>query len=188
MIVWQSVVAFLTQHQNELISFALTLAGGLILYVFRARVKLIWGGANNNFFRLEPQPNNPAVVTLYSEKHYLQNTGRVPARDVDVIFSAKPDAVSIWQTRQFQDVQMPNGNYILTIPNIAPWELVIIDSLWITPSHGEVLGVRCPDAVGKRVNFWVQRNFGPIFNMTAALLMLLGAYYAIVLLLRIISG
>jgi hypothetical protein len=108
--------------------------------------------------------------------------------NVDVIFSGKPDSISIWQNRKFVEVRLPNGNYIITIPSMAPYELVIIDSLWITPNHGQVDGVRCADALGKQVEFWVNRNFGRTFNIVVGLLMLLGAYYAIVLLLKILIG
>ena len=194
-----TLMMFLMQHQNEFISFGLTLVSAVVFFILRARVKLIWGRANNNFFRVETaQPQQPAtetaaiqqrnIVTLYSEKHYVQNSGRVAAKDINIIFSGKPDSISIWQDREFKEARLQNGSYVITIPDVAPGELVVIDSLWITPNHGEVRGVRCADAVGKRVEFWVLRNFGRTFNLVSFLLGVLGAYYAIVLLLRLLIG
>ncbi|QDL99930.1 hypothetical protein FLL57_22595 [Rhodopseudomonas palustris] len=200
-----SILNFASQHQSELISFSLTLLSALLFFIFRARVKLVWGRANNNFFRVKtnppPQPNSPeqaqnslvgpsapSYVSLYSEKHYVQNSGRVPARDVNVIFSNKPDSISIWQDRKFDEFSLENGSYLVSIPSIAPHELVIIDSLWVTPNHGEVRGVRCADAQGRRVEFWVTRNFGRAFNIVALVLTILGIYYALVLVLKVVMG
>ncbi|MGE0339461.1 MAG: hypothetical protein AB7O79_06240 [Xanthobacteraceae bacterium] len=194
------ILTFVSQHQNEFISFGLTLLGGLIVFLLRSRVKLQWGQANNAFFRVAPNPSPPQQnstqpqlppqpIALYSEKYYLKNNGRVPAKNVDVTFASKPDAISVWQDRKYEESTASNGTaYIVTIPYIAPFELVIIDSLWVNRNHGSITSVRCADALGKQVEFWVNRNYGTAINLIIFLLLVIGVFYLVNLFVGFVLG
>jgi hypothetical protein len=152
-------------------------------YFLRPSVRLRWGRANNSFHRLQA---NEGKLGIYAEKHYLQNFGRKAATNVEFVFSYKPDEVSVWEPRDYARKENPEGNFVLTIPQIAPKELVIIDSIYINKDSARVLSVKCGESVGKEVRFIVNRNFGTKFNLAAVAFMLLGVVFAISLLIRLL--
>ncbi|EKS34741.1 hypothetical protein [Afipia broomeae] len=174
----------LSPFQPQILAFAFTLAGTLIAYLLRARVKLIYGFANNSFHQLKAD-QGPVVV--FCEKHYVQNAGKKPAEKVEIVFSCKPSEITVYPPRSFEQTDGPDGQMMLAIPYLSPGELVIIDTIHVNSRTAELRAVHCPENVGKRVEFWVQRKFGRLFNLFWIAMAFLGLFYAIQLLIALIA-
>ena len=95
--VWNSIAPF----QTQLISLAVTLFALFIAWLFRARVKLIYGRANNSLNQVrvpDPQDSQKSTFTeIYVEKFFLQNVGRKPATEVEFVLSNFPTDINIFQ-------------------------------------------------------------------------------------------
>jgi hypothetical protein len=178
---WSSLQVF----HPVIFSAAFTVVLAVSTHFLRPSVRLRWGRANNSYHQLNAKDGKLAV---YAEKHYLQNFGRKAATNVEFVFSFKPDEVSVWEPRDYTRKENPEGNFVIGIPQIAPKELIIIDSIYINKGSADVLSVKCGENVGREVNFIVNRNFGMKFNVTVALFMFLGFIYAISLLIRLLLG
>jgi hypothetical protein len=162
--------------QGNVLAAIATLLITLGGYYLRPSVKLRWGRANAGFHTLRAG-EKPTQVNV--EKHFLQNTGRKPATNVEFVYGFKPSEVSVWEPRNYEPKITPEGHFVLIIPQIAPKELVIIDSIYINSPAALVLSVKCADCQGKEVEFRVNRHLGDKVNFALLLLMLLGLFYAL---------
>jgi len=175
----------LSPFSGELIAFGLTLFATMIAGLLRPKVKLIWGRSNNS---LHMVPAGEKRVEIYAEKFYLQNTGRKPATEVEFVLSSKPNDLSVWQPRQYKEETTPNGDVVVTLPFIAPGELVIIDTVYIDARAASVVSVKCAETLAKQVPFVTQRRFGTFVMVLTAILMLSGAAFLLRILGIIIFG
>jgi len=171
----EKVWAALSPFQSQIIAFALTLAAALLTYFFRAKVKLIYGFTNNSFHQLKTETG---PVNVFCEKHYVQNIGKKPAENVEVVFS----------TRSFEKKNGPDGQLILAIPYLSPNELIIIDTIHVNSRTAELRAVHCPENSGKRVEFWVQRKLRRSHYIFWVIASLLGIFYAAQLLVSIVAA
>ena len=172
----------LAEYHAIIVSSLIALVGALISALLRAKVKLIWGQANNSYHLLK---NDSSQHGVYCEKHYLQNMGRKPALNVEFVYHHAPTEISIWQARDYTKKPTPEGQFMITIPQIAPKELVIIDSIYINLMTAEVISVKNSEAIGKRVNFIVNRNFGNLFNALMLALFFGGLVFFLNLIVRL---
>jgi hypothetical protein len=171
-----TVQELLTPYSGEIAAFCLTLVAALIFWLFRAKVKLIWGRSNNSLHFVTTAEGK---AEIYCEKFFLQNTGRKPARDIEFVLNGKPDDFSIWQPRDYKMNVNPEGALVVSIPFISPYELVIIDTVYINRAASSVISVKCSEALGKNVPFVTNRNFGAKFNFMMLILLLLGIAFII---------
>jgi hypothetical protein len=175
----------LSPIQPQILAFILTLVGALLTYLFRARVKLIYGHTNNSFHELQ---TDTGPVRIYCEKHYIQNAGKKSAERIEVAFSCSPSELSIFPPRSFEKKDGPDGQMMLEIPYLAPNELIIVDTIHVNSRTAELRAVHCPENVGRRVEFWVQRRYRPNFYRLGLLVLLLGLFYSVQLLIQIIAA
>lgn len=163
---------------DQVLGLAFTLLGTTILYLFRARVKLIYGRANNSLNHVSlPNPEGQATVNsleVCTEKFYLQNLGRQPATDVEFILSDFPTDINVWEPRDVEYKRVAKSNCMVRIPKIAPGELVIIDCVYLNMRAAYVTSVKCSESLGKEVPFQTIRRYPNAFNMTIVALVLLG--------------
>ena len=158
----------------QIIAFCLTSASALAVYWLRPRVNLIYGRANNSLHTLRGT-DTPAQV--YCEKLYIQNVGKKPAEKVDVMLNGTPSEFTVFPPCNFHQQVDSDGNLILSLPFIAARELIIIDTIHINKRAAEILSVRCPERVGKQVNFWVQKKPSKAVMIAIACIMLLGVFF-----------
>ena len=174
----QSFWLVLDPLRGELTSLAVTIFASLILYLFRPKVKLIFGRANNSRNVISVPTSDEAgtrnPTEIYVEKYFLQNTGRKPATNVEFVLSSFPTDISVFQPRDVQYKAVEKGNCLVQIPQIAPWELVIIDCAYINQRAAWVASVKCAEALGQEVRFWTVRQFPNWFNFTFLILSLFG--------------
>jgi hypothetical protein len=168
--------ALLSPLHSQILSLLFTIIGAVVFWVFRSKVKLIWGRSNNSIHFVQA---NDARTEIYCEKYFIQNTGRKPAEAVQFVMSFKPDDFSIFPSRGYEQTTNPEGKFVTEIPFVAPHELVIIDVVYIQRKAALVEAVVCSDAIGKPVNFVTNRQFGSVVNVGAFLLMILGIAFII---------
>jgi hypothetical protein len=160
--------------QGNIVAGAITVSLAIASYFLKPSVRLRWGRANISFHEMKA---GEKPVHLNVEKHYLQNTGRKPATNVEFVYTFKPDEVAVWEPRDYSAKATPEGHYVVAIPQIAPGELLIIDSIYVNNRAAGVASVKCADCLGKEVEFRVLRHFGDKTNFALAALMAIGFYY-----------
>lgn len=171
--------------KSQLISLSFTLIGAVIVWFFRAKVKLIWGRSNNSIHFVKGNDNK---TEIYCEKYFIQNTGRKPATDVHFVMTYKPDDFSVFPSREYEEKTNPQGHYIVKLPFIAPNEFVIVDVVYIQKRAATVQAVLCSEAVGKNVAFVMNRQFHPALSMFAVVSFFLGIAFLLQLALSLILG
>ena len=184
MIDWiRTIWVNLSPIHEDLIGLGFTLLAGMIFYLFKARVKLIFGRANNSLNVLSvPDPsdkNNQGPTEVYVEKFFLQNTGRRTATNVEFVLSDWPNDIRVWQPRQVEYIRAKKGECIVAIPQMAPGELVVIDCVYINKKAAFIASVKCAEALAKEVPFWTVRRFPTWVNSVFALLMVFGVAYLV---------
>jgi len=175
----------LTPIHNQILSLIFTLLAAFVFWLLRSRVKLIWGRTNNNLHLVSSNGTN---IEIFCEKHFLQNTGKKPATNVEFVFSWMPDNVTVWQPREHKQITLASGECVVQIPFIAPRELVIIDSVYLNKKGAFVASVKCAEAEGRSVDFVTNRNFGVRFNIAALLLLFFGIAFVVQLAIDFILG
>ncbi len=184
--IWNS----LGQFQDEIIAIPFALLTAYLIYLFRPKVKVIWGQANNSFHVIKPTPNEenptPVDVSVYTEKMFIQNIGKAAATEIEIVYSQEPNEFSIFPDRSFNEEKNPSGNFIIKVPSLAPKELIIIDAILISGNPAKILSVNCKEAVTKKVLFLVQRQFGKTFTAFIAALMLGGLIFFISIFLQLL--
>ncbi|MFW5655141.1 MAG: hypothetical protein ACOCYW_05780 [Roseicyclus sp.] len=174
----QGLWSILQPVQGALASLAVTLLASLILYLLRPQVKLIYGRANNSLDVVSVPSSDDGgegqQAEIYIEKFFLQNTGRKVANNVEFVLSSFPSDISVYQPRDVQYKRVEKGHCLVQIPQIAPWELVIIDCAYINQRAAWVSSVKCAESLGREVRFWTVRQFPKWFNVSVVILCLLG--------------
>lgn len=190
--VFSSLWETFTLIDGELIGLAFTLLAALILYLFRAKVKLIYGRATNarNVISVADKDDQSKLnaTEIYTEKFFLQNLGRAVANNVEFVLSSFPADVSVWQPRDVQVKGVEKGNCLVSIPQIAPKELVVIDCVYLNRRAAFVASVKCAEALGKEVPFWTVRRFPNWFNWTLVVLIFLGIAQIVQVVLKLLGG
>ena len=171
---WNSVAPF----QTQLVSLALTLIGAFVVWLCRARVKLIYGRANNSLNRVSVQSSEHSqqstYTEIYVEKFFLQNVGRKSATDVEFVLSNFPTDINIFQPREAEFKQVGKGDCMIKIPKIAPSELVIIDCVYINMQAAYITSVKCAEVLGKEVPFQTIRKFPKFVEYALLVCLILG--------------
>ncbi|MFZ0092603.1 MAG: hypothetical protein WAK97_01690 [Pseudolabrys sp.] len=192
------------QFQKEIISLAFTLISAGILYLFRARAKLVWGTPYGFTFLIhdvpaptpvpvsvpaqQDAPQTPAPAPMASNIQtaslIVQNNGREPATEVEVTFNWKPHIYNIWPIRPYDIHTSPDTRFTLKFPNLAPKEFFQVEL--ISPgSLPQIMSVRCKECVGKYIpvrpmRVWPNWVYGLIWSV-----MLLGVSAIVYFILKV---
>ncbi|MGH1452248.1 MAG: hypothetical protein ACRBBV_03690 [Paracoccaceae bacterium] len=178
---WEKLAPIHTIVYSVLIS----LFTAFLLWLFRAKVKLVWGSTSSNYHRFKITEGGNQIA-IWTEKFYVQNSGRKPAEKVELVFSSLLTSYNLWPPREHTSKLLENGNFIISIPSIAPRETVIVDMIDIENRKPTLLSVNCPSALSKPVAFYANRQYGPVVNALVAYLMLAGFIATINVALRLL--
>jgi hypothetical protein len=166
---------------SEIVSFVLALLLALITFIFRGKVKLIWGQANKSWHSV---PVDTGTVSIISEKHFAQNMGRVAATNVEVVYTVAPTKLTVFPQRDYNITTNPDGAHIVTIPYISPKELVSLDAIYVGIDPGQILSVGCKEQEGKLVPFFVVRQFTKNVYIMIWCLLFFGVVFLISILIK----
>lgn len=185
------MLAATAPFHEQITSFFFSLLGAYFIYRLRAKTVLNFGRANNSLNELVmTDPNNPSQTNrteIYCEKFFVQNTGRKTATEIEFVLSSWPNHVSIWQPRAVKYESVGAGNCMISIPRMAPRELVVIDCVYINKVAASVVSVKCADVLGKEVQFQTVRRYPPFVNFSAFLLWILGFAFILQIAYQLIS-
>ncbi|WP_370269158.1 hypothetical protein [Nioella sp.] len=170
-----------------ILAVAISLGTAYLLWLFRARVKIIWGSTNLNVHEFQLKPD-AAAISISTEKYFVQNMGRKPASRVEIVFSAVPTSYNLWPPMDHTTKVAPNGSFFLNVPSLAPFQLLIVDAIDLDLKNPKIVAVNCPDAITQPVSFGAQRQFGVFVTAIVAFLMFSGLIGIIYLLLQMLLG
>jgi hypothetical protein len=178
---WQQLVAYLPA---PVLSFLLTTVGAILAYFLRPRVNLIWGQKNKFLHLVKPKKEGETDITIHTAHYIIQNVGRLPAKNVEVVLNYPPDEISLWNQRSYKLERNHEGRLICIIEFIAAKEAIDLALLTIGGDVPDVLNIKCPEHVGKQVPVGYHRQFPKPFNLLLAVLMFLGFAYIVEKLLK----
>jgi hypothetical protein len=150
--------------------------GTYILWLLRARPLLVWGQANvsRNVLKLQDGP-----LEIFVQKFFLQNLGRKAAHNVEFVLSAKPGSVSVFEPRESELKELPDGEYAIKLPYVAAKELVIIDCAYLNQRASLVSSVKCEEGRARQVLFWTVRKFARRVEWAIVALLVFGIAFVI---------
>ncbi len=178
-------LAQLSTNVPDIVSAVIiSLTTALLFWLFRSRVTIIFGSTTWSLHSINTDNEQPCLL-VSSEKIYVQNMGKIGANDIELVLSTKPFSYKLWSPRDHSEKELRGGQHSITIPSLAPKELLIVDIL-STGQRAELVNVNCPQCIPKNVPFLPQRQFGAWLNVLVIYLMLAGAIGSVYLVLRLL--
>ena len=156
-----------------------------LIYSFRPKVKIQWGVTSNFHHSVPHADNTQNFDVVFFENYFIQNTGRKPARKVQITIAPIPKNIQFYPPIKNLDISYDRENLHAEIPFLAPWERVNLNILNINTSPSTVTEVRCEDHVTFRRNFWVVRKFSAPVEWAILATLLMGLAYLITLFLSL---
>ncbi|TBW47470.1 hypothetical protein EZI54_22695 [Marinobacter halodurans] len=145
-----------------------SLVVGLLLQRLQAKPRLLYWVPGSFMFNLkEPK------LALRTDSLTIQNDGRLPATNVEIIHKQRPDHFQFSTAISYVEDTGPDGCHIIKIPSLGAKEFVNIQLL----SHIQepvLLNVRSAEGPGQLIQVHLQRIYPKWFQVFVALLMLLG--------------
>jgi len=149
-----------------------SLVVGLLLQRFQSRPKLLYWLPGSFIFELKDPK-----VTIRTDSLTIQNVGRKPAKNVEIVHKYKPDHFHFSTAISFSEETTPNGEHIIKIPSLGAKEFVNIQLL----SHVQqpiLLNVRSDDLPAQLIQVQLQRMFPKWVYASVGVLLLLGLGFA----------
>lgn len=146
---------------------------GLLLQRFQSKPKLLYWLPGSFLFELK----DPKVI-IRTDSLTIQNVGRKPAKNVEIVHKYKPDHFHFSTAISFFEETSPNGEHIIKIPSLGAKEFVNIQLL----SHIQqpiLLNVRSDDSPAQLIQVHLQRVLPKWIYASATFLLLLGFGFAL---------
>lgn len=146
---------------------------GIVAQVLSPRGKLVWAVSHQHHYRM-PRLDASGHFPVVTQQVWFQNTGRSTIGDIEIVLNWKPQHFEIWDPREYNNVTLEDGRYILKFPSLNPQEfftLSMIDTLNDIPA---VLNVRWSGGRGVLVAMGPQRIFPRAFELTIVSLLFIG--------------
>ncbi len=157
---------------------------------FESRPILITYTSHVSAFTHTPAGGQPIQVNTHSV--VIRNTGHRPATNVRVSHHQLPD-FNIWPHVAYAVEDLPGGGKEIVIPTLVPNEEITISYLYFPPLVADQVhaGLKCDQGFAKGIPVLIARQYPKWFNLTVAILMLIGivsvlylAFHAVVAFLR----
>jgi hypothetical protein len=149
-------------------TIVVSLLSGYLAQFLQPRSRLIFWSPHNFFFNLK----NEGVV-LQTNSLTVQNSGRQPAEDVEIIHKQRPDFFELFPSMQYEEHTNPNGEHIIRLKSLGPKEWVLVQLL----SHKTppvISNVRWKHGKGKWVQIQPRRVYPKWFQVLMNSLVLVG--------------
>lgn len=160
---------------EDIASYIFTALGslivGLLLQRFRDRAKLLYWIPGSFLFHLK----NPDLA-LRTDSLTIQNVGRLPATNVEIVHQAKPDHFQFSNPVDFIESINPTGEHIIKVASLGPKEHINLQLL----SHKALpvlLNVRCAEGKADAISVQLQRVYPRVVLFLVGMVMLLGAAF-----------
>src|SRR5690349_21084225 len=100
------------------------LVGGYLAQFLAPRSKLLCWSPHNFFFNLRDEK-----VVLQTNSITVQNVGRLPAEDIEIIHKQRPDFFELFPPVEYQEVTNTNGEHVIKIKSLGPKEWLLVQLL-----------------------------------------------------------
>lgn len=155
---------------------------GLLLRYYEPKSKLAWWTPHVFLFQLR----DPAIA-LFTHAHTIQNLGRRPATNVEIVHRSKPDYFKLEPALNYEEFTTPDGEHGVRIPQLGPKEFFTIEFLTYKSSTlPQLLYVRSAEGPAQKINWRFQRLFPQWINILLAGLLIIGTAFSLYWVLRAI--
>jgi len=142
---------------------------GYFSQFLKPRSKLQCWSPHNFIFNLQNEN-----VVLQSNSLTIQNVGREPAEDVEIIHKKRPDFFELFPSVEFQETTNSNGEHVIKLKTLGPKEWVMVQLL--SYKNLPVLAnVRWRHGQAKPVQIQPQRVWPRWWNNVLTTVLLIGA-------------
>jgi len=120
-------------------------------------------------------PPTGQPIHVHTHTVVLRNAGRKSATNVRLHHSVLPN-FNIWPVLVHHVESLPDGSQDIVIPTLVPGEEITISYLYFAPlTFAEInAGIKYDQGFAHQIQVLLQRQYPRWFNVTAALLMLIG--------------
>lgn len=142
---------------------------GLLLQRLKDRPRLLYWLPGTFLFELK----EPKDLQLRTDSLTVQNVGRKPATNVEIIHKTRPDHFQFLTAVSFVEETSPAGEHVIKIPSIGPKEHINIQLL----SHVAapiLLNIRSDEGKAQLIQVHLQRILPKAAQALAAALLLIG--------------
>jgi len=146
---------------------------GLFLERLKGKPRLLYWLPGSFLFQLK-NPN----VALRTDSLTIQNVGRHPATNVEIVHKARPDHFQFSTAIDFTESSTPTGEHIIKIASLGPKEFVNLQLMSHT-NPAVILNVRCAEGPGQLIQVHLQRFLPRWRQVIAGTLMLIGAGFCL---------
>jgi hypothetical protein len=101
-------------------TIVVSLLTGYFAQFLQPRSKLLCWSPHNFFFDLKNEK-----VLLQTNSLTVQNVGRKPAEDVEIIHKQRPDFFELYPSIEYQEISNPNGEHVIKVKSLGPKEWVV---------------------------------------------------------------
>ena len=146
-----------------------SLVVGLLLQRFQARPRLLYWFPGTFLFELKEENN----INLRTDSLTVQNFGRKPAANIEIIHKTKPDHFQFSTPVSFIEENSPSGEHLIKIPSLGPKEHINIQLL----SHKAppvLLNIRSDEGPAKLIQVHFQRLLPKSVQALAGITLLIG--------------
>ncbi|VEN74256.1 conserved hypothetical protein [Candidatus Desulfarcum epimagneticum] len=151
---------------------------GLLLQRFQSKPKLFYWLPGSFIFELKDPK-----ITIRTDSLTIQNIGRKPAKNVEIVHKYRPDHFQFSTAIAFSEKTNPNDEHIIKIPSLGAKEFVNIQFL----SHIKqpiLLNVRSDDLPAQLIQVHLQRTFPKWVHASAGFILFLGLGFALYWIIR----
>lgn len=174
---------------RELISIGSALLVMVIGFLFRLRPMLKWSRPHAYRYALRFNKATPDLTNVWAVSVFIQNVGRVSAKEIQVVFSSEPEHLNVLPHRPYEKHIGEDGLFTLELSSLAPKERFRID-IFSLVQPPEVLNVRSSDATAQQVAMVPVEVLPPIrrgLNWALWWFGLVAAIYLVIIVIGLIS-
>lgn len=131
----------------------------------------------------EIRPSQSVAVQSIS----ISNAGRVPAKNLEIVFNWKPNYINVWPVRRFQEHIHPDGRYSVHLENLAPKEVFGLELLSVNAEMPNIVTARSEEAESRERNMTSSVELAPWAKGMVLLLMTLGLITLVYVILTIFA-
>jgi energy-converting hydrogenase Eha subunit A len=129
----------------------ISLVVGLFLERLKDKPRLLYWLPGSFLFQLK----TPAIA-LRTDSLTIQNVGRHPATNIEIVHKAKPDHFQFSTAVDFTEATTPTGEHVIRIASLGPKEFVNLQLLSHT-NPAAILNVRCAEGPAQLIQVHLQR-------------------------------
>jgi hypothetical protein len=175
-----SKLAFSLEFQSDVLAALVLL---VLAQIYRPRAHVVWGLGHGSAFAL---PGGDPPVKILTKTLFVTNWGFSTAEEIEVQLSHAPAHYQLSPPIEHRLEQHEDGTCSLLAPTLGSQEHVAVEFLQLNGRLPNILSVRSFDGKSRNVDIAPSRRFSPPLRYALAVLLVLGAFYALKLLFTLI--